>query len=53
MTIKTLGYLMFRHENGLRYNVLDTLRLPVEVMLPLSSMTLCMSLVGVASMEPI
>lgn len=48
----TLGCLMSRHASGLSYNVLGTFHLPVKVMLPLSSMTLCMSLVGAASMEP-
>ncbi|SRR6266436_3227462 len=46
------SYLTFRHENGLSYNAQDPFRLPVEVMLQSSSMMLCMSSVGVPSMEP-
>jgi hypothetical protein len=44
---------MFQHESGLSYNVLGLFPLPVKVMLLPSSMTLCMSLVGVVSMQPI
>jgi hypothetical protein len=48
----TLGYLTFRHESGLSYNVLETFRLPVMVMLLPLSMMFCMSLVGVVLKVP-
>jgi hypothetical protein len=53
ITITILGCSTFRHESGQSYNVLATFRLPVKVTLLPSWMTLCMSLVGVASTEPI
>jgi hypothetical protein len=53
ITITTFGRSMFRHESGPSYNVLGIFPIPVKVMLLPSSMMLCMSLVGVASMEPI
>jgi hypothetical protein len=43
--------LTFRHKSGLSYNALDVFRLLVMVMLLRSSMTLCMSLVGVMSTD--
>ena len=46
VTITTLGHLIFRHENGLSYNVLGPFLLVAQVMLLSSSMVLCMSLVG-------
>ena len=42
----TLGHLTFRQESGLSFDVLDAFRLPAIVILLLSSMMLCMSLVG-------
>jgi hypothetical protein len=43
--------LTFRQESGLSYNALDAFRRPVVAMLQRSSMTLCMSLVGVMSTD--
>ena len=52
ITITTLGCLTSQHENGLSYSALDTFRHPVKVMLPPSSMMLCMSLEAVVSTGP-
>ena len=52
MTIMTLGRFTFRHENGLSYNALGPFHPPVQVMLQLSSMMLCMYLVGISTIKP-
>ena len=49
--ITTLGRLTFRHENGLSYNALGPFHLLVQAMGLSLLMMLCMSLVGVLSME--
>ena len=51
-TLTTLGRLTFLRENGPSYNALGPFRPPVDIMLLSSSIMLCMSLVGLATMEP-